>query len=390
VLVVDKVAVIRKHRDRYVRLVERARLDITILTPSRWIENTHPAPYERAEGEPFDVVIGRSSWPGHEIKSLYYSGMIRAFRRSRPEVILMMEEAFSLFALQVVFLRRLLAPRAPIIFYSALITSWEDSVYRPRWFFRSLGKFILKRTEGAIGLNETATRMLLEAGFTSVRTHFFGVDERVFLPRDRASARREIGIDPEADVFLFAGRLIALKGVQDLIEAFARVRARRGETGMKLLIVGRGDYEGELRELAGTLGLGDDIEFRESVPIERMPLHMSAATALVLPSRAEWLEQFGRVLVEAMLAETPVIGSTSGEIPVVIADAGYIYPAGDVDALAGAIEEVLDHPDEALERIRRGRRRALREFSSDAFIEGLVRLFEDYSGRSLRRASEED
>lgn len=385
VLVIDKVAVIQKIRERYNRLVGRASLDMTLLVPSVWLENATMVPYQPGDNEGYRTIVGRTSWPGHEIKSVYYSGLLRAFRQSRPEVILMMEEAFSLFALQVVILRKILAPRAPIIFYACSITTYDASVYRPKWFFRDLGKMLLKRTEGAICINAKATQMLHDAGFEKARTLFFGIDERGFAPMDRSVARRELGIADDLTVFMYAGRLLRYKGIDDLIEAFRRLRAQNTERRMKLWIAGEGEYGAELQQLAARSGLGDEIEFLNAVPITRMPYYMSAINALVLPSRAFWNEQFGRVLVEAMLAETPVIGSTSGEIPMVIGDTGYIFPADDIDALAATMQHVLQNPGEAIEKARQSRQRALREFSMGSFVDGLVDLLEDYSHRPIRR-----
>ncbi len=71
---------------------------------------------------------------------------------------------------------------------------------------------------------------------------------------------------------------------------------------------------------------------------------MSGLDVLVLPSRtwSNWKEQFGRVLIEAMACEVPVVGSDSGEIPNVIGDAGLVFPEGDAPALAGCLQKLMD------------------------------------------------
>ena len=158
---------------------------------------------------------------------------------------------------------------------------------------------------------------------------------------------------------------------------------------MRLVLLGAGEHDVVLRARADTSGAGDRIELRGSVANEQIRTWMCAADAFVLPSRAAWCEQFGRVLAEAMLVETPVVGSSSGEIPAVIGDGGFIYPADDVDALFATLERLLDEPDEVARRVGIGRERALHEYSVDAFVRRTVELIEELAGRTLRHETEE-
>ena len=75
----------------------------------------------------------------------------------------------------------------------------------------------------------------------------------------------------------------------------------------------------------------------DAVPPEEVPTYINCMDTIVLPSRTTtgWVEFFGRVLIEGMACEVPVIGSDSGEIPHVIDDAGLVFPESDTEALAG-------------------------------------------------------
>jgi glycosyltransferase involved in cell wall biosynthesis len=86
---------------------------------------------------------------------------------------------------------------------------------------------------------------------------------------------------------------------------------------------------------------------------------MRELDALVLPSRTTsvWKEQFGRVIVEAMACQTPVIGSDSGAIPEVIGDAGLIFPEGDAHALGNCLRRLIESPDLRRELGERGHAR---------------------------------
>lgn len=386
---IDKTAVLESVRERWDRLGAFPGLDVTLLAPEVWVENYTPHSYPRDERRSFRSIVGRALWPGKEARSFYASGMFRAFGAVRPDVVLMMEESFAMFALQTLIAQRLYAPSAKLVFYSNNITTYERFTYRLGRLYARIGRYVTPRFDVGLCVNDIAATVLRRTGHdVEIRTLFYGVNERLFFPRDRMESRAALGIPDDAFVILHAGRLMELKGVQDLIVAFDRIKSGRRNEKLKLLIVGAGEYADRLRSLASEAGSAKDIEFRDLVPIERMPALMSAADLFVLPSRAEIHEQFGRVNVEAMLCGTTIVGSTSGGIPEAIGDGGYIFEAGNVDALQGAIESVLDDPEEAGRRRRTGRERAMRLYSADAFIDGIVRLCEDLTGRRLRPTDE--
>lgn len=386
VLAVDKVAVLKNNRARYRMLVERANVDVTLIAPKRWPENCVMEVYQPDAADPYTTILGTVSWPGRELLSIYWTGLVRAMRKARPDVILMMEEAFSMFALQVVLLQPFLAPGAKMIFYSNHIGSYRPFPYRLRKLYNIISKIVFRRTEVGYCVNEKAERMLAETSFRGERRiRFHGINQEVFTEVPRCRARREIGMPEDCHLFLFAGRLIEPKGVQDLIDAFARLRAERVGEPLRLLIVGDGEYAGALHAKVSELGLDDVVEFRRTVPVEKVSTYMCAATAFVLPSRGAWKEQFGRVNAEAMLVGTTIIGSTSGEIPSIIGEGGFIFQADDIDDLQWTMARVLDDHEEVERRRRIGREFAVREYSVHGFVEDMISLFERMGGRSLRR-----
>ena len=87
------------------------------------------------------------------------------------------------------------------------------------------------------------------------------------------------------------------------------------------------------------------------------------------------VEQFGRVLVEAMAAGVPVIGSSSGAIPEVIDNAGLIFPEGDVNALAANLVQLRDEPALTRELIAKGQERIDRVYSYAAVANRLVTVY---------------
>jgi glycosyltransferase involved in cell wall biosynthesis len=98
----------------------------------------------------------------------------------------------------------------------------------------------------------------------------------------------------------------------------------------------------------------------------------------VLPSRttATWAEQFGKVLGEALLCGTPVVGASSGEIPWVIetTGGGWVFPEGDVAALASALSGLHDDPNLRRSLADAGRRGVERHLSPRVAAKALARL----------------
>ena len=92
-------------------------------------------------------------------------------------------------------------------------------------------------------VNARAVDVLRDSSFTGeIRELFYGINDDLFQPVPRGRARAALEIPEDVDLFLYAGRLLELKGVQDLIAAFARLRSERPERTMKLLVVGDGEY----------------------------------------------------------------------------------------------------------------------------------------------------
>jgi glycosyltransferase involved in cell wall biosynthesis len=200
-----------------------------------------------------------------------------------------------------------------------------------------------------------------------------GIDPEHFQPGGDDGLRDRLGLRGQF-VVGFVGRLVRAKGVQTLIDALALL----SDQAVKLLVVGSGAHEQELRSQAHSLGLEDRIRWVPAVAHEGVLECMRAMDVLVLPSIrvARWKEQFGHVLIEAMSCEIPVVGSDSGEIPNVIGDAGLVYPEGDARALATCLEKLI--ADEPLRRdlAMRGRRRAVERFTHKAVAQRCVQIYE--------------
>lgn len=167
-------------------------------------------------------------------------------------------------------------------------------------------------------------------------------------PQEFQSPRTNHVVNPQRPRLrlLYAGRLTATKGVHTAITALA-ILAARGELGVCLDIVGRGDhdYEIELRTLARSYRLQDRVRFLGGVARAEMPSVMAEYDALVLLS--EWEEPFARIVLEAMAAGLVVVGSLTGGTGEVLVEnqTGLTFPGGQADTLADQLQRLLRAPE---------------------------------------------
>ncbi|GAA5165078.1 hypothetical protein GCM10023321_54650 [Pseudonocardia eucalypti] len=173
---------------------------------------------------------------------------------------------------------------------------------------------------------------------------------------DAALARRGLVRD---GYLLFLSRVTRAKGVHDLVVAYAGSRAR---DRVKLVIAGNGTSLAEVRELAAPLG--DRVVFLTDVDDAEKPRLMRGCAGYALPTKEEpdFVETFGIALAEKLLTGGgPVITALTGGTGEAVGDAAVIVPAGDVPALAAALDRVVlempEHERRSLER--RGREQAM-------------------------------
>ena len=178
---------------------------------------------------------------------------------------------------------------------------------------------------------------------------------------------------PSAARLVCVGRLCEQKGQLLLLDAAGRL-ARRGIV-FELVLAGDGEMRAELEAAIVRLGLQDRVRITGWIGSQQVRDEILAARALVLASFAEGLPV---VLMEAMVLGRPVITTFVAGIPELVVDgeSGWLVPAGDVDALAAAMEECLSaSPERLAEMGRSGRARTLERHDVDAAAAKLAALF---------------
>jgi rhamnosyl/mannosyltransferase len=217
--------------------------------------------------------------------------------------------------------------------------------------------------------NYLATSPVLQAFRDRCHVIPYGIDTAQFEQCD-AEAVRGVRQRFGERLVVSVGRLVYYKGFEVLIRAMASVRG-------KLVIVGEGPLRGELERLAAQLGVTENVVFAGEINNASLTTYYHAADLFALASVAR-SEAFGIVQIEAMAAGLPVVNtSLDSGVPFVSVDGktGLTVPPGDPQALAAAINRLLD--DEGLRQTlgQAGVRRAKREFSLDTMLRRTLQLY---------------
>lgn len=241
---------------------------------------------------------------------------------------------------------------------------------------RQAQKYLLGDARQVIAISDAVRRPLEAAGLRNVATIHNGVEIRQF---QRATP---VELSGEGKVRIgILGQIVPgcrWKGYEVFLEAAAKISG-----GEHFLVIG-GDtrppgtegyncYMQELEQLAASLGLAERVTFtgfRQDVP--------SVMASLDILVNASSAEPFGRTLIEAMAAGKPVIGTQAGGAPEIIVhgETGLLVPPNDVDAMAQAMHDLIQHSSKREEMGQAGYRRAVAKFSIQAHVRQIEAIYE--------------
>jgi glycosyltransferase involved in cell wall biosynthesis len=356
-------------------------VDLMVLAPERF---NHFGPWREAEqplARSFRFESHRVAlpWLGPAQNYLHwYPRLRRVLAEFKPDIIDLWQEPWAAVSAHCCWLRNRLLPHAKIVMES------EQNLFKRfpppfSWFER----YTMRNADCAVGRSSGVLEVLRAKGFTGP-AHRVGnaVDTSLFRPMDRSRCRQELGL--EGFVAGYVGRLVERKGLTDLVNALPHCPQH-----VNLVFAGDGEHRSAIETRANILGVGTRVRFLGARRLENLPQVMNALDALVLPSRSvpTWMEQFGRVIIEAQACETPVIGSDSGAIPEVVGRGGLIFKERDARSLASAITRCAENVEWMRELGRVGRQQVLKNFTWQRVAAQMHEIYRTCVSSGIRRGA---
>lgn len=370
VLVLSHSYIMKPYRRKFTLIAAKPNIIVRVLTPNKWYESFQEINFSPDENTDCEEVACPIRFSGYGSRFYYRGNIAKHFKDFKPDIIHLEEEAWSLNALQTVRLKRKYCPNSRFIFRTSLsIPSKQRFGPLPIW----IEKRVFRETDIAFPLSKNAGEILKLRGYEGTQIPFpNGVDISLFNKRDMYQLKDTLGIK-DCFVIGYIGRIIQMKGIDTLIEAAAQLNFP-----YKLLIVGQGEDKPLFESLALKYQINEKIVWIDAVPPEKVPDYLNCMNTLILPSRttSDWVEFFGRVLIEGMACEVPVIGSDSGEIPHVIGDAGFVFKEGDASELAEKIRKIADEPTLYKTFQKRGLER-VQEFTWETIAQRTYDVYQD-------------
>jgi len=201
----------------------------------------------------------------------------------------------------------------------------------------------------------------------------FGVDINSF---NRSVSAENQPVIKQPRKILFIGRLVYYKGVDVLLDAFSKVH------GARLDIVGEGPLRHQLENRASELGISEKVRFLSFQSDDNIKSLLNDCDIFVLPSVAN-SEAFGIVQIEAMACSKPVINTalpTGVPYVSIHGQTGLTVPPGDANALAAAMQMLIDNDSVRIQMGLKARERAINHFSLDKMLDSIYKLYADVIG----------
>lgn len=258
-----------------------------------------------------------------------------------------------------------------------------------RLYSATIGKIILKNANRIIALSLSTKQRLQASGINGNKIAVIptSIDLAKWAPQpnqDISGFLSKYHLDRHK-IILFTGALAERKGVKYLIRALPEIIENNSD--VVCLFVGDGDYRKNAERLVSELKLTPYVRFTGRVTDEELALAYKSCQVYVLPSL---FEQAPATILEAFAFSKPVIATDIDGVKDYFKDVALLIPPQSSDELASAIIKVLDNPELAGERGRRGRNLIESNFTWQHHVEEVLKLYQEVRENKMKFHKEDD
>lgn len=355
ILFVSHSSVLQYHQQKLEILREKYGHEIILVTPPSWPEaGADVTAY--TDGK-IKYELGKTVMIRSKLLHFYLNAEA-IIKKVNPDIVHVEEEPFAPSCRQFVSAAKKAGKKA-------LFFTWENIERKHNPVYTWFDKYCIANADAAIAGNADGKAILEKKDFKGPLEVIpqYGVNLEDFPDRKIKASKSEYNL-------AYVGRLTPEKGIETITSAL------RNTKGLKLHIAGTGPSMERIHKEAHVMGIADKAEFHARIDSGKIPEFLSGMDMLILPSLTTpvWKEQFGRVLIEAMAAKVPVIGSDSGEIPNVIGDAGLVFQEGSAMDLASKIMSLLSDEKLYLSCVKKGYERVKANYTNEV-IAGKIDAF---------------
>jgi glycosyltransferase involved in cell wall biosynthesis len=208
-----------------------------------------------------------------------------------------------------------------------------------------LTRTVLREADSIVTVSGHLCAQAIEMGAApgTTRAVVNGCDLSVFHPMNRSEARRKLGLNLEAEIVVYIGRMDVKKGLRELVEAASLLRSRR--PNLQVYMVGAGPDRPLIESAIQAQSAADCIHALPACAFDDVAVWMAASDLVTLPS---YMEGCPNVVLEALACGRPVVATSVGGIPEILSAAyGELVPPQGSGALAQALASVLGRSWEA-------------------------------------------
>lgn len=361
ILVVSHTAFRRVGRAVYIELLKKG-LDITIIHPKTLhaADGTIIQHEKKQNDEPPLIALHQSS---RNPRTHTYKGIIKTINQIKPDIIILENDPISFLALQLGFWTRRNNAKLLCLTNDNVSRTLLNSFKRQgikgliySMFLQALNFITRPMVNHLFVISNAGLQEFIELGYKNKVSKIpLGFDTKLFYKDEvkRQVKREELAIKNET-VIAYFGRMKFQKGIHVLIEALALLKDKSWKFMLDYFEEGGDDYQSYLRELIKKYDLENRLIFVHATHLE-VADYMRAADIIVVPSLETnyFVEQYGRVVPEAMACGTITLVSNTGALPELQNNIGWKFKQGDIKDLYEKLIHIMRLTDSEIQNVRK-------------------------------------